>query len=87
MIPAHLAEGLSTALARWDGCGPTEDDMLDATHIQVVHPKRPTRPKRVSQMDLCLLWTHWPLDEPPKNLDRLGCSVSDKHRPAKITKR
>jgi hypothetical protein len=30
MIPAHLVEQLSTALARWDGCGPTEDDMLHA---------------------------------------------------------
>lgn len=24
MIPAHLVEKLSTALARWDGRGPTE---------------------------------------------------------------
>lgn len=30
MIPAHLVAQLSTALARWDGRGPTEDDMLHA---------------------------------------------------------
>ncbi|MDP7727616.1 hypothetical protein [Mycobacterium sp. TY813] len=30
MIPAHLVEQLSTALARWDGRGPTEDDTLEA---------------------------------------------------------
>jgi hypothetical protein len=30
MIPAQLVEQLSTALARWDGRGPTEDDMLHA---------------------------------------------------------
>lgn len=30
MIPAHLVEQLSTALARWDGRGPTEDEMLHA---------------------------------------------------------
>lgn len=28
MILAQLVEQLSTALARWDGRGPTEDDML-----------------------------------------------------------
>ncbi|GAT06218.1 uncharacterized protein RMCFA_6329 [Mycolicibacterium fortuitum subsp. acetamidolyticum] len=30
MIPPHLVEQLSTALARWDGRGPTEDDILEA---------------------------------------------------------
>jgi hypothetical protein len=30
MIPANLVEQLSTALARWDGRGPTEDDNLRA---------------------------------------------------------
>lgn len=30
MFPAQLVEKLSTALARWDGRGPTEDDMLHA---------------------------------------------------------
>lgn len=30
MIPANLAEQLSTALARWDGRGPTENDTLEA---------------------------------------------------------
>jgi len=30
MIPAQLVEQLSTALARWDGRGPTEDDTLEA---------------------------------------------------------
>lgn len=30
MIPAHLVEQLSTALARWDGRGPTDDDTLEA---------------------------------------------------------
>ncbi|NDJ91462.1 hypothetical protein [Mycolicibacter kumamotonensis] len=30
MIPAHLVEQLSTALARWGGRGPTEDDTLEA---------------------------------------------------------
>ena len=29
MIPARLIEQLSTALARWDGRGPTEDDTLE----------------------------------------------------------
>jgi hypothetical protein len=29
-IPPQLVERLSTALARWDGRGPSEDDMLDA---------------------------------------------------------
>lgn len=30
MIPVQMVEQLSTALARWDGRGPTEDDMLHA---------------------------------------------------------
>ncbi|WP_255396767.1 hypothetical protein [Mycobacterium sp. 852002-51613_SCH5001154] len=30
MLAAQLVEKLSTALARWDGRGPTEDDMLHA---------------------------------------------------------
>lgn len=30
MIPAQLVEQLLTALARWEGRGPTEDDMLHA---------------------------------------------------------
>lgn len=30
MIPAHLVEQLSTALARWGGRGPTDDDTLEA---------------------------------------------------------
>lgn len=30
MIPAHLVEQLSTALARWDGRGPADADTLDA---------------------------------------------------------
>ncbi len=30
MIPLQLVEQLSTAVARWDGRGPTEDDMLHA---------------------------------------------------------
>lgn len=30
MIPTHLVEQLSTALARWGGRGPTEDDTLYA---------------------------------------------------------
>lgn len=30
MIPTNLIEQLSTALARWDGRGPTEDEMLHA---------------------------------------------------------
>jgi hypothetical protein len=30
MIPAQLLEQLSTALARWDGRGPTDDDTLEA---------------------------------------------------------
>lgn len=30
MIPANLIEQLSTALARWDGRGPTDDDTLHA---------------------------------------------------------
>ncbi len=30
MIPAKLVEELATALARWDGRGPTEDDTLEA---------------------------------------------------------
>ena len=30
MIPAQLVEQLSTALARWDGDGPSDDDTLEA---------------------------------------------------------
>ena len=30
MIPAQLVEQLSTALARWDGRGPSDDDTLEA---------------------------------------------------------
>ncbi len=30
MIPAHVVEQLATALARWDGRGPTDEDMLQA---------------------------------------------------------
>jgi hypothetical protein len=30
MIPAQLAERLSTALVWWDGRGPTDDDTLEA---------------------------------------------------------
>jgi hypothetical protein len=30
MIPVNLIEQLSTALARWDGRGPTDDDTLEA---------------------------------------------------------
>jgi hypothetical protein len=30
MIPTRLLEQLSTALAQWDGRGPTEGDMLHA---------------------------------------------------------
>lgn len=30
MIPASLVEQLSTALARWDGRGPTESEALEA---------------------------------------------------------
>ena len=33
MIPAHLVEQLSTALARWDGRGPTEDDTLETSTV------------------------------------------------------
>lgn len=30
VIPADILEPLVTAVARWDGRGPTEDDMLHA---------------------------------------------------------
>ena len=30
MIPVQLVEQLSTALARWDGRGPSDDDTLEA---------------------------------------------------------
>jgi len=30
MIPAQLVEQLSTALARWDGPGPSDDNTLEA---------------------------------------------------------
>jgi hypothetical protein len=30
MIPAQLVEQLSTALAQWDGRGPSDDDTLEA---------------------------------------------------------
>ena len=30
MIPAQLVEPLSTALARWDGRGPSDDDTLES---------------------------------------------------------
>jgi hypothetical protein len=30
VIPAHLFEQLTEALARWDGPGPTRDDDLEA---------------------------------------------------------
>ncbi|WP_176217666.1 hypothetical protein [Mycobacterium avium] len=30
MLSADILEKLITALARWDGRGPTEDDMLEA---------------------------------------------------------
>ena len=30
MIPAQLIEQLSTALAQWDGRGPSDDDTLEA---------------------------------------------------------
>jgi hypothetical protein len=33
MIPAHLAEHLSTALARWDRRGPTEDGTLETSTV------------------------------------------------------
>lgn len=30
MLPTHIAEKLITALARWDGRGPSEDETLEA---------------------------------------------------------
>jgi hypothetical protein len=30
VIPAQLVEQLSTALARWDGRGPTDEDTLES---------------------------------------------------------
>ena len=30
MIPAQLIEQLSTALAQWDGRGPSDDDTLES---------------------------------------------------------
>ena len=36
MIPAQLVEQSSTALARWDGRGPSDDDTLDRQQLQVV---------------------------------------------------
>jgi hypothetical protein len=36
MIPAHLVEQLSTALARWDGRGPTDVDTPKAGRLQSV---------------------------------------------------
>ena len=48
MIPVHLVEQLSTALARWDKRGPTEDDTLEHRRFQHVKPRRcwecPARP-------------------------------------------
>ena len=34
MIPAQLVEQLSTALAQWDGRGPSDDDTLEAVPVR-----------------------------------------------------